>query len=212
MSTIKIGDKLTSDCGGTGLIGEMVVTKIVAADPDLDVFGAGDLVYVTETLNDAGTIHRYDTFFNASKLVGGVLTFNDWQWTLKADTTNTYKIADGIRQEIATAIVKQSEPGYDTRYMGQYYAVDTDGDNTLDAVMHRAENAPWNPWHDSATAFPVADLYADSGADFDPTAESFHDEDLDTGDLNEEEIEQYAWEAAVEFAMSELPKAFEPIE
>jgi len=28
---------------------------------------------------------------------------------------------------------------------------------------------------------------------------------LDTGDLNEEEVEQYAYEAAVEFAMSELP-------
>ena len=117
----------------------------------------------------------------------------------------TYKIADGIRQEIATAIVKQSEPGYDTNFFGQYYAVDTDGDNTLDAVYHRESQAPWNPWHDNAVAIPVWALY-DGTADFDPTAESFHDEDLDTGDLNDEEIEHYAWEAAVEFALSELPQ------
>lgn len=97
MSTIKINDKLTSDCGGTGMIGEMVVTKIVAADPDLDVFGAGDLIYVTETLNDNGTIHRYETFFNASKLVDGVLTFNEWQWTLQNDTQPKPKNAVGAK-------------------------------------------------------------------------------------------------------------------
>ena len=34
----KVGDKLTSDCGGCGLTGEMVVTKIVTVDPELDVF------------------------------------------------------------------------------------------------------------------------------------------------------------------------------
>ncbi len=89
MSTIKIGDKLTSDCGGSGLVGEMVVTKIVAADAELDVFNAGDLIYVTEKLNDAGTIHRYETFFNASKLVDGVLTYNNWQWVLNG-TGNIY--------------------------------------------------------------------------------------------------------------------------
>lgn len=80
MDTIKVGDKLTSDCGGCGLTGEMVVTKIVTVDPELDVFNAGDLIYVTETLDDDGTIHTYDTYFVASKLVDGVLTFNNWQW------------------------------------------------------------------------------------------------------------------------------------
>lgn len=123
-----------------------------------------------------------------------------------------YKIADEIRQEIAEAIVKQSEPGYDTEYFGQAYAVDTDGDNTLDAVYFKEANAPWNPWHDNAVAFRVADLYADSDGDFDPTAEAYHDEDLDTGDLNDDEIAQYAYEAAVEFALSELPKTFEPMD
>lgn len=81
---IKVGDKLTSDCGGCGLIGEMVVTEIREVDPELDVFNAGNLIYVTETLNDNGTIHTYNTYFNASKLVDGVLTFNEWQWTLVA--------------------------------------------------------------------------------------------------------------------------------
>lgn len=80
---IQVGDKLASDCGGSGLAGEMVVTKIVAADPELDVFNAGDLVYVTETLSDeTGIIRTYETFFNVSKLVDGVLIFNDWRWTL----------------------------------------------------------------------------------------------------------------------------------
>lgn len=99
MNTIKIGDKLTSDCGGSGLVGEMVVTKIVAADADLDVFNAGDLIYVTETLNDNGTIHTYDTFFTASKMVDGVLTYNDWQWTLDPQRNiyadSSIKTADG---------------------------------------------------------------------------------------------------------------------
>ena len=120
---------------------------------------------------------------------------------------STYKIADDIRQEIATAIVKQSDPGYDEQFFGQYFAVDTDGDMTLDAVMHRESTAPWNPWHDNAVAFPVEALF-DGTADFDPTLDSFRDDDLDTGDLNKDELEQYAWEAAVEFAMSELPKTW----
>lgn len=122
---------------------------------------------------------------------------------------STYKIADDIRKEIATAMVKQSEPGYDTDFFGQSFAVDTDGDNTLDTVYHRESQAPWNPWHDNAVAFPVSALYEDGNADFDPTLDSFHDEDLDTGDLNDEEIEHYAWEAAVDFAMSELPKSWD---
>jgi hypothetical protein len=122
---------------------------------------------------------------------------------------STYKISKDIREDIAKAIVRQSEPGYDEGFFGQYYAVDTDGDNTLDSVYHREGQAPWNPWHDNAVAIPVAFLYEDSNASFDPTADEYHDEDLDTGDLNEDEIEQYAYEAAVEFALSELPKSID---
>ena len=79
--TIKIGDKLTSNCGGCGLIGEMVVTKIVEVDPEFDVFNAGNLAYATETISDeTGIIRTYEVFFNVSKLVNGVMTFNDWTW------------------------------------------------------------------------------------------------------------------------------------
>ena len=73
--------------------------------------------------------------------------------------------------------------------------------------MHRAENAPWNPWHDNATAFPVAELYADSSATFDPTEYDFEDDDL-----NEDEAQAIAFGEAVDFAMTELPNTFEPIE
>ena len=114
---------------------------------------------------------------------------------------STYKIAENIRKEIATAIVKQSEPGYDTDFFGQYWAVDTDGDNTLDAVMHKESTAPWNPWHDNATAFPVSALYEDSNADFDPT--NF---DFESDDVNEDEAQEIAFLEAVSFAMGELPK------
>lgn len=79
---IRVGDKLTSNCGGCGLIGEMVVTKIEPVDPEFDFFNDGNHIHVTETLNDNGTIHTYNTYFTASKLVNGVLTFNNWQWTL----------------------------------------------------------------------------------------------------------------------------------
>ena len=48
-----------------------------------------------------------------------------------------YTIRQGIRQEIAAAVVRQSEPGYDTQYHGEYFAVDTDDDDEFDAVMYR---------------------------------------------------------------------------
>lgn len=119
-----------------------------------------------------------------------------------------YKIAAYIRREIAEAIVKQSAPDYDVQYFGQAYAVDTDGDNTLDAVYFREAQALWDPWHDNATAFSVADLYADSACTFDPTP----DTDLQPDDLNDEEYAEAVFAETVEFAMSELPDTFEPLE
>lgn len=120
----------------------------------------------------------------------------------------TYKIADDIRKEIATAIVKQSEPGYDTEYFGQAYAVDTDGDNMLDAVFFKEAQAPWDPWSDNAVAFSVADLYADSGSTFDPTP----DTDLQPDDLNDDEYAETVFAETVVFALSELPDTFEPLD
>ena len=81
----------------------------------------------------------------------------------------TFTIKPEIRQEIAEAIVKQSHPGYDTRYYGEYYAVDTDGDNELDAVMFKGATAQWEPWSGGDAAIAVSDFYQDSGADFDPS-------------------------------------------
>lgn len=125
----------------------------------------------------------------------------------------TYKIATDIRKEIAEAVVTQSEPGYDTNYFGQTYAVDTDGDNTLDTIYFKESNAPWNPWHDNAVAFRVQDLYADSSASFDPTPDDdFCADEEESGELNEEEIGDIAFQAAVDLALSELPTEFEPIE
>ncbi len=119
-----------------------------------------------------------------------------------------YKISDTIRKDIATAIVKQSDPGYDTEYFGESYAVDTDGDNIFDAVRHKEAGAPWNPWHDNATAFPVADLYADSGCSFDPTP----DTDLQPDELNDDKYAEIVFAETVDFAMSELPKTFQPLD
>ena len=116
---------------------------------------------------------------------------------------STYKISKSIRREIAEAMVKQSAPDYDSRYFGQYFAVDTDGDNTLDTVYHKEETAPWNPWHDNAVAFPVADLY-DGSASFDPTPDQEEPEDL-----NEDEWAEIFFKEAVDFAERELPSKYE---
>lgn len=120
----------------------------------------------------------------------------------------TYKIADDIRKEIATAIVKQSEPDYYTEYFGESYAVDTDGDNILDTVYFRQANAPWDPWHDNATAFSVDALFADSDRTFDPTP----DPDLQPDDLNDEEYAEIVFAETVVFALEELPDTFEPLD
>lgn len=114
----------------------------------------------------------------------------------------TLKIRESIRREIAQAIVKQSDPGYDTRYMGESFAVDTDGDGELDAVYFRESQAQWNPWHDEATAVSVSDIYADSGCTFDPTPEP----EL-MGDMDPDDDPAYddAEQAAVDLAYSECP-------
>jgi hypothetical protein len=89
-----------------------------------------------------------------------------------------YAIAEAIKQEVAEAIVRQAAPGYDTRYHGEYYAVDTDGDGELDEVMHAEAQRQWNPWSDSATAIPVEQCVDSDGADFDPSpADGVSDED-----------------------------------
>ena len=109
----------------------------------------------------------------------------------------TFTIKPEIRKEIAEAIVKESHPGYDTRYCGAHYAVDTDGDNELDAVMLKGATAQWNPWSDGDTAIAVSDFYQDSGADFDPTPDP---------DLSDDE--DAASEAAVNLALDELPTTY----
>jgi hypothetical protein len=105
-----------------------------------------------------------------------------------------YTIRQGIRQEIATVVVRQAEPGYDTWYYGEYFAVDTDNDNEFDAVMYREGNAPWNPWGDDAVAVPVAELFS-STVGFDPT---LYDGTAD-----------FAFDEAVSFALSELPQEWD---
>ena len=107
----------------------------------------------------------------------------------------TFTISANIRRDIAEAIVKESEPSYDTRYYGAHYAVDIDGDNELDAVMLKEETAPWEPWHDDAVAIAVADPY--NGETFDS---SF---DPDLGGTEED-----AYEATVLLALDELPATY----
>jgi len=116
------------------------------------------------------------------------------------------KIKEIIRREIAERIVEQSGPGYDTDFMGEYYAVDTDGDGMFDAVMHKEEQAPWSPWSDDAVVVAVADFYIYSDCDFDPTP----DEDL-IGDMDPDDDPAYdaAEEAAIDLAYSELPEEYE---
>ena len=105
----------------------------------------------------------------------------------------TLKISPTIRREIAQAIVAQSHPGYMSDYMGEKFAVDTDGDGTLDTVMHRDANAPWNPWNDDAEAISVAALYEDSVCTFDPTP----DED----DGIEPDASRHLWKRTAAFSL-----------
>ncbi len=116
----------------------------------------------------------------------------------------TIKISPTIRREIAQAIVAQSHPGYMSDYMGEKFAVDTDGDGTLDTVMHREGNAPWNPWNDDAEAISVAALYEDSVCTFDPTP----DED-DGIEPDDSPVWDDCEAAAIDLAMNELPDEIE---
>jgi hypothetical protein len=102
----------------------------------------------------------------------------------------TYTIAADIRRKIAEAIVTEEAPGYARQYRGQYYAVDTNGDNELDAVMFRESTAQWNPWHDTSTAISVEEIYADVDADFSDEVEEGYEDD------------------AIDFAEGELPEAY----
>ena len=49
-------------------------------------------------------------------------------------------IEEGIKQEIAERVASSTTPGYSTALHGQWFVVDGE------AVVHRASNAPWNPW------------------------------------------------------------------
>jgi hypothetical protein len=117
----------------------------------------------------------------------------------------TYKISPSIRTEIAKCIVKQSEPDY--HGMGEYYAVDTDADAVLDTVAYKGNTAPWNPWHDNAVAVPVAMLYEDSVASFDPTPD--YDLMEEDDNRNDDEFAQDAFDNAVLLAENELPETVE---
>ncbi len=72
------------------------------------------------------------------------------------------KIKETIKRKLAEKAVVMSAPGYDSGWQGAYYAVDTDGDGTADAIMHKQDNAPWNPWHDEAEAVSI-DFFFDGG-------------------------------------------------
>jgi hypothetical protein len=98
-------------------------------------------------------------------------------------------IEEGIKQEIAERVASSTTPGYSTALHGQWFVVDGE------AVVHRASNAPWNPWPDGSEAIGVSDLVwffggAElEGADFSPFGE---------------------WEIAVEFALGYVPDAYDP--
>lgn len=98
-----------------------------------------------------------------------------------------YLIGHNIRKQIAEAMIRESAAGWDRQHMGQSYAVDTRNSGTLDAVFFKEAQAPWNPWPDSATAFPVAALYQGSDADFSEGEDGFEED-------------------AIFFALSELPE------
>lgn len=117
---------------------------------------------------------------------------------------STYKISESIRREIAEAIVNQSDPGFAIGYAAEAYAVDTNGDGTLDTVYLKEPNAPWNPWHDNAVAISVEDIYAEVAASFDPTPDMDEPEEL-----NEEEWAEAYFKEAVDFAVNEQPATVE---
>ena len=98
-------------------------------------------------------------------------------------------IEEGIKQEIAERVVEEATPGYNPALHGQWFVVDGQ------EVVHRASNAPWNPWPDDRGVISVSDLVwffgggEAEGADFSPFGE---------------------WEIAVEFALGYVPDAYDP--
>lgn len=70
-----------------------------------------------------------------------------------------FTIADAITTELAEKFALTQHAGYDTRYQGDYYAVDTDGDGVLDAVYHAEDARQFNPWHDNAVAVPASECF-----------------------------------------------------
>ena len=78
---ITVGMKLTTDTNGLGMTGEMIVTEIEKANPDMP-FYEGDIIRVKQRMFDEGDIIReYDTYFMANRLVDGTLIFNYWTWS-----------------------------------------------------------------------------------------------------------------------------------
>jgi hypothetical protein len=90
----------------------------------------------------------------------------------------TYAIAAEIKTELAEKFAESQHIGYDTRYRGDYYAVDTDGDGLLDSVYHAEENRQWNPWSDSAVAVPASACFDHDGYDY-----AWGDDGNDDGEL-----------------------------
>lgn len=89
------------------------------------------------------------------------------------------------RREIAEKIALFCAPGYDCS--GKYYAIDSDGDFTIDKVVFANRNRYFNPWSDNSIAISVIEFLPDY---VDPTISD--DEDYETaidfiaGELYEE--------------------------
>ena len=90
----------------------------------------------------------------------------------------THGIADSIKNEIAAAIVRESQPGFDRMYMGQSFVVDMDGDQEFDAVIFKGATAQWNPWPDNVTALEVAALFEHCEGEVDFTIEAGDDPEM----------------------------------
>lgn len=66
-------------------------------------------------------------------------------------------IKEDIKQEIAEKVALQAGAGYMKDFHGEWFVVDGT------EVVHRASNAPWNPWHDGADVISVEDLVFEFG-------------------------------------------------
>ena len=105
-------------------------------------------------------------------------------------------IAENIKDEIARRIVEQAQPGYASEYMGEWYVVDGV------QLMHAQQNRHFDPWHDGAEVVSVEDLVFIAGGAHDDHA------DFDAGNYyDDDEVD-----AAISFALSYIPDAYEPAE